>query len=215
MMRQAITRNALVLSLFAISTAAMLALTNNSTLPQIQCNREMALKNSLLEVIPAERFDNVLLADSVIVKDPLLGRGEHTIYRARMGSLPSGMVVQATAPDGYGGAIRLLIGVDQNGTVTGVRMIPPHNETPGLGDNIDIRKSDWMTGFNGHSLGNTDTTDWAVRKDGGKFDAFTGATITPRAVVGAVHRTLQYVARDQEDIFNLPTDTAHQESCND
>ncbi|MEE4250475.1 MAG: electron transport complex subunit RsxG [Alcanivoracaceae bacterium] len=215
MMRQAITRNALVLSLFAIGTAAMLALTNNSTLPQIQCNRELALQNSLLEVIPADRFDNVLLADSVTVNDPLLGRGEHTIYRARMDGAASGLVVQATAPDGYGGAIRLLIGVDETGSLTGVRMIPPHNETPGLGDNIDIRKSDWITGFNGKSLGNTDDKDWAVRKDGGKFDAFTGATITPRAVVGAVHRALKYVAREHDAIFNLPAGTDHQESCND
>ncbi|MCC1497240.1 electron transport complex subunit RsxG [Alcanivorax sp. 1008] len=215
MMRQAITRNALVLALFAIGTAAVLAITNNSTLPQIQCNRELALKNSLLEVIPADRFDNVLLADSVVATDPLLGRGEHMIYRARMGDQPTGMVVQATAPDGYGGAIRLLIGVDQNGTLTGVRMIPPHNETPGLGDNIDIRKSDWITGFNGQSLSNTDDSDWAVRKDGGKFDAFTGATITPRAVIGAVHRTLKYVANEQAAIFSLPADTDHQESCND
>lgn len=215
MMRQAITRNALVLSLFAIGTAAMLALTNNTTLPQIECNRQLALKNSLLEVIPAERFDNILLADSVTVTDALLGRGEHIIYRARMDGRPTGMVVQATAPDGYGGAIRLLIGVDQTGTLTGVRMIPPHNETPGLGDKIDIRKSDWMTGFNGNALSNTETGDWAVRKDGGKFDAFTGATITPRAVIGAVHRTLQYVAREQEVIFSLPADADHQESCND
>lgn len=215
MMRQAITRNALVLSLFAIGTAAMLAFTNNSTLPQIQCNRELALKNSLLEVIPADRFDNVLLADSISVEDPLLGRGEHMIYRARLQDSPTGMVVQATAPDGYGGAIRLLIGVAQDGTLTGVRMIPPHNETPGLGDNIDIRKSDWITGFNGQSLDNTDDGDWAVRKDGGKFDAFTGATITPRAVVSAVHRTLQYVAREQDSIFSMPADTDHQESCND
>jgi electron transport complex protein RnfG len=137
------------------------------------------------------------------------------VYRARMGNQPTGMVVQATAPDGYGGAIRLLIGVDQDGTLTGVRMIPPHNETPGLGDNIDIRKSDWITGFDGQSLSNTDDSDCAVRKDGGKFDAFTGATITPRAVVGAVHRTLQYVARERAAIFSLPADTDHQGSCND
>lgn len=215
MMRDAITRNALVLSLFAVGTAAMLALTNSRTLPQIECNREQALESSLLEVMPAERFDNVLLADSVVIQDPLLGRGAHTVYRARLNGDPAGVVMQATAPDGYGGAIRLLVGVDQNGVLTGVRMIPPHNETPGLGDAIDVRKSDWITRFTGLSLSNPAESGWAVKKDGGEFDAFTGATITPRAVVGAVYRSLQYVSREQEALFALPADADHQGSCDD
>ena len=215
MMRDAITRNALVLSLFAIGTAAMLAFTNDSTLPQIECNREQALQDSLLEVMPAERFDNVLLADSVVIQDPLLGRGAHTVYRARLNGAPAGVVMQATAPDGYGGAIRLLVGVDKNGVLTGVRMIPPHNETPGLGDAIDVRKSDWITRFTGRSLTDPVETEWAVRKDGGEFDAFTGATITPRAVVGAVYRSLQYVDRERDALFALPADADHQGSCDD
>jgi Na+-translocating ferredoxin:NAD+ oxidoreductase subunit G len=215
MMREAISRNALVLSLFAISTAALLALTNSRTLPQIECNREKSLEGSLLEVMPAQRFDNVLLADSVSVADPLLGRGAHTVYRARMNNNPAGVVIQATAPDGYGGAIRLLVGVDKNGVLTGVRMIPPHNETPGLGDAIDVRKSDWITRFTGLSLSNPAESGWAVKKDGGEFDAFTGATITPRAVVGAVYRSLQYVAREQDTLFALPADADHQGSCDD
>lgn len=215
MMRTAMTRNALVLSVFAIGTAALLAITNSSTLPQIQCNREQALKNSLLQVMPAARFDNELLADSVTISDPLLGRGSHQVYRARYQEQPAGLVLQATAGDGYGGAIRLLVGVDDSGILTGVRMIPPHNETPGLGDAIDIRKSDWITGFTGLSLNNPQDSGWAVKKDGGVFDAFTGATITPRAVVSAVHRTLQYVAREQDNVFALPASAIHQESCDD
>jgi electron transport complex protein RnfG len=145
----------------------------------------------------------------------LLGRGDHTVYRARLNNEPSGVVMQATAPDGYGGAIRLLVGVDRNGVLTGVRMIPPHNETPGLGDAIDVRKSDWITRFTGRSLGNPVEARWAVKKDGGEFDAFTGATITPRAVVGAVFRSLQYVAREQDALFTLPADADHQGSCDD
>lgn len=215
MMDNAITRNALVLSLFAIGAATLLAITNSSTLPQIECNRERALKNSLLEVIPAKQFDNSLLADSVTVTDPLLGRGSHHVYRARYQDQPAGLVVQATAADGYGGAIRLLVGVDHGGNLTGVRVVPPHNETPGLGDRIEIRKSDWITVFAGLSLNNPPESGWAVKKDGGVFDAFTGATITPRAVVAAVHRTLQYVAREQDNIFALPANMDHQESCND
>src|SRR5690554_7579853 len=96
MMQNAITRNAVVLSLFTIGAAALLAITNSSTLPQIECNRERALKNSLLEVIPAKQFDNSLLADAVTVIDPLLGRGSHHVYRARHQGQPAGLVVQAT-----------------------------------------------------------------------------------------------------------------------
>ena len=215
MMRDAITRNALVLSLFAIGTAAMLALTNRQTLPQIECNREQALQGSLVEVMPAQRFDNTLLADAVRVSDPLLGRGEHWVYRARQGNDPAGLVLEAVAPDGYGGAIRLLVGVDTAGVLTGVRIIPPHNETPGLGDAIDVRKSDWITRFTGRSLDNPKQGGWAVKKDGGEFDAFTGATITPRAVVTAVHRTLQYVQREQDTLFALPAARLHEGHCDD
>ncbi|MFN3714105.1 MAG: electron transport complex subunit RsxG [Alcanivoracaceae bacterium] len=215
MIGQAITRNSLVLSLFAVSTAAILALTNAGTLERINCNRELALKGSLIEVMPAARFDNALLADMVVVEDPLLGRGTHSVYRARSNGEPAGLVLQATTPDGYGGAIRLLVGVDTHGIITGVRVTPPHNETPGLGDSIDIRKSDWIAGFNNRSLSNPADAGWAVRKDGGIFDAFTGATITPRAVVGAVHRTLQYVAREQATLFDLPARAAAMETCDD
>jgi Na+-translocating ferredoxin:NAD+ oxidoreductase subunit G len=215
MIRDAITRNSLVLSLFAISTAAVLALTNLGTLEQIQCNRALSLKSSLLEVIPADRFDNALLTDAIVVTDPLLGRGEHTVYRARLNGEPSGLVLQATAPDGYGGAIRLLVGVDMQGILTGVRVIAPHNETPGLGDGIEARKSDWILGFSGHALGNPDDKGWAVKKDGGIFDAFTGATITPRAVVGAVQRSLQYVANEQNRLFDSPATVTSTETCDD
>lgn len=215
MIRDAITRNAVVLSLFAIGTAAMLAFTNNQTLPQIECNRQQALQQSLLEVMPAHHFDNVLLADTIQVSDPLLGRGEHWVYRARQGDTPAGLVLETIAPDGYGGAIALLVGVDANGVLTGVRMIPPHNETPGLGDAIDVRKSDWITRFTGRSLENPQDSGWAVKKDGGEFDAFTGATITPRAVVAAVYRALQYVQREQDTLFSLPAASSHEGQCDD
>jgi len=195
MMGQAVTRNALVLSVFAISTAAMLAMTNMTTLDRISCNQEQALRQSLLDVMPADSFNNALLADSITVSDPRLGRGQHMIYRARLDGQNSGLVLQSTAGDGYGGAIRLLVGVNIDGDITGVRVTPPHNETPGLGDGIDIRKSDWITSFDGRSLNNPQAKGWAVKKDGGIFDGFTGATITPRAVVGAVHKTLQHAVR--------------------
>lgn len=216
MMQHAMTRSALILSLFAIATAGTLALTNRATLPRIACNAEDALRNSLAQVMPAERHDNALLADAITVTDKRLGRGEHQVWRARLDGKNSGAIIEAEAPDGYGGRIKLLVGVSANGTITGVRMVPPHNETPGLGDKIDIRKSGWMLGFEGRSLDNTADAQWAVRKDGGDFDSFTGATITPRAVVAQVYRALQFYREQQQALFDAaPAQSASTEDCHD
>lgn len=215
MMRQAITKNAVILSLFAIGTAATLAITNELTISKVECNKQAALMKSLNEVMPHDQHDNDLLADRITVNDPLLGRSEHNIYRARLGDNASGAVLEATAPDGYGGNIALIVGVNAQGTVSGVRVVPPHNETPGLGDNVETKKSDWIYGFDGRSLQNPGETGWAVKKDGGEFDSFTGATITPRAVVGAVHRALQYFDANQDSLFSAPAESAPAEVCDE
>ncbi len=212
----AISRNALILGLFAVATAAMLAFTNDRTRDQVACNRQQALEASLHEVLPPSLADNNLLADQIIVTDATLGRGERHIYRARKTGAPSGAVLETVAPDGYGGAIALLVGVTVDGEITGVRVVPPHNETPGLGDKIETRKSDWIRSFDGRSLANTATDGWAVQKDGGDFDAFTGATITPRAVVGAVYRTLTYYRTHRATLFDVPAvDTGSLEHCHE
>ncbi|BAP14519.1 MAG: electron transporter RnfG [Alcanivorax borkumensis] len=215
MMRYAITKNAVILGLFAIGTAATLAITNEATLDQVRCNKQQALMTSLNQVMPHHQHDNDLLADRITVNDPLLGRSEQHLYRARLNGENSGAVLEANAPDGYGGAIALIVGVDTQGQVQGVRVVPPHNETPGLGDSIETKKSDWILGFNGHSLGNPEAAGWAVKKDGGEFDSFTGATITPRAVVGAVHRALQYFSANQNHVFSAPADTTPVETCDE
>lgn len=215
MLVQAVTRNAVILGAFAISTAALLALTHENTRERINCNRIGALQASLHEVFPEPRADNNLLADMLTVTDPRLGRGEHFVYRARLDNQPSGLVMESVAPDGYSGAIRLLVGVDYQGEVTGVRVVPPHQETPGLGDKIETRKSDWIRSFDGHSLEDTPTENWAVKKDGGEFDQFTGATITPRAVVGAVHRALQYYQENRDSLFDGPAEVTATEQCDD
>ena len=215
MMRHAITKNAVILGLFAIGTAATLAITNEATLDQVRCNKQQALMTSLNQVMPHDQHDNDLLTDRINVSDPLLGRNEHHLYRARLNGGDNGAVLEATAPDGYGGAIALIVGVDTAGEIQGVRVVPPHNETPGLGDSIETKKSDWILGFNGHSLGNPATSGWAVKKDGGDFDSFTGATITPRAVVGAVHRALQYFDTNQNNLFSAPADTTPVETCDE
>ena len=215
MMRYAIPKNAVILSLCAISTAAALAITNELTIGKVECNKQAALMASLNEVMPHDRHDNDLLADRITVSDPLLGRNGHQIYRARQDGEPNGAGLEATAPDGYGGNIALIVGVDMQGKVQGVRVVPPHNETPGLGDKIETKKSGWIYRFNGLSLGNPADAGWAVKKDGGQFDSFTGATITPRAVVGAVHRALQYFDANQTAVFEAPSEAAPAETCDE
>lgn len=215
MIGASVSRNALILGSFAIATAATLALINNATIDRIACNRQAALEASLLEVMPAERFDNNLLADAILIEDAQLGRKMQHVYRARLAEQPAGVVIEATAADGYGGAINLLVGLTVEGQITGVRMVPPHNETPGLGDKIDIKKSDWMLSFNGTSLGEPPAEKWAVKKDGGVFDSFTGATITPRAVVGQVKRALDWYAAHRDTVFTQPADVDDTEHCDD
>lgn len=213
MMTRSMSRNAIILSLFAVTTATLLALTNAMTQDRVACNRQLALVGLLQQVMPAERHNNLLLEDRITVRHPLLGRGDHYIYRARQGETPTGLVIQATAPDGYSGDIQLLVGTTAQGDILAVRVVPPHNETPGLGDKIEVRKSSWITSFDGLNLDNTPAPAWAVDKDGGQFDSFSGATITPRAVVNAVHRALQYKATEH-DLFALPADTVLEDQCN-
>lgn len=205
MIGTAISRNTLILGLFAIGAAAALALTQQATETRVFCNRQRALAQALAQVMPPARHDNRLREDRITVTDEHLGPGPKTLYRARRHGEPTGLVLQATAPDGYGGDIDLLVGLDRAGTVLGVRVIPPHHETPGLGDGIERRKSDWIVAFNGTSLARPDAAGWAVKKDGGVFDAFSGATITPRAVIGAVHRALLYFQTHHDSLFQRPS----------
>ena len=116
---------------------------------------------------------------------------------------PVAAVLEATAPDGYSGAIQLLVGADFNGTVLGTR-VTEHHETPGLGDKIELRLSDWITHFAGKKISGADDANWAVKKDGGDFDQFTGATITPRAVVNAVKRAGLYAQTLPAQLSQLP-----------
>ena len=128
-----------------------------------------------------------------------------------MGAAPVAVVLALIAPDGYGGPIKLLVGINADGSLAGVRVVN-HHETPGLGDAIDTRRSNWILGFTGRSLGDPSPAQWAVRKDGGVFDQFTGATITPRAVVKAVKRALVYFEAHRDTLFadgKTPEETPH------
>jgi electron transport complex protein RnfG len=193
---------ALLLAGFALIGTALVAMTNWATEDRIAENERTALLHSLHQLIPAEQMDNDLYHDVLMVQDEeLLGSAQPVpAYRARKGGEPVAVVLAPVAPDGYGGSIRLLVGIYRNGALAGVR-VTSHKETPGLGDAIDAERSDWILGFAGKSLSDPNERGWAVKKDGGVFDQFTGATITPRAVVAAVQRALYFYRERRDSLF--------------
>ncbi|MFK7830868.1 MAG: electron transport complex subunit RsxG [Congregibacter sp.] len=202
-MREAITRNSLLLAGFALLTVLLVASTYLGTRERISDAQRAAEEKALLQIVPRERHDNSMLDDSIAapVGDPLLRLNEaKSIYIARRQGLAVAAIVPAVAPDGYSGSIDIVVGVNRDGSVAGVRVLQ-HRETPGLGDAVDHRKSDWVQRFKGRSLSDPTLERWTVRKDGGDFDQFTGATITPRAVVQATARALTWVADNRARIF--------------
>jgi electron transport complex protein RnfG len=203
MLGQSITRNSVLLAIFAVCTTALIASTYLATKDEIAQQMRLAEEKALLEIIPRSRHDNVMLDDTIAVgpQDAGLGlREEKRIYVARQGAEAVAVIIPVVAPDGYSGDIDLIVGINSDGTIAGVRALA-HKETPGLGDKVDIKKSEWVLGFNGRSLANPALDGWAVRKDKGAFDQFTGATITPRAVVAATLRALQFAEANREKLF--------------
>jgi len=212
MLRQSITRNSLLLGLFALCTTMVIVSTKLVTEDDIARQRRMAEEKALLEIVPRHRHDNSLLDDTRPVGPDARGlnlREEKQIYVARRDKEVVAVIIPALAPDGYTGAIDMIVGVNRDGSVAGVRVLN-HRETPGLGDKVDLRKSDWVLDFEGHTLSDPPPHGWAVRKDGGVFDQFTGATITPRAVVAAVERALQFARDNRTRLFELARKTPAQ-----
>jgi electron transport complex protein RnfG len=201
MLGRSISRNSLLLALFAVVTTLLIAGTYLQTRDRIALSQRQAEERALLEIIPASRHDNSMLDDTLPISAGTLGlRTDKKIYLAIRDGKTVAVIIPATAADGYSGDIDLIIGVNRDGTVAGVRVLS-HKETPGLGDKVDLKKSDWVLGFNGRSLSNPDLPDWAVKKDKGAFDQFTGATITPRAVVGTTLAVLQYAKAQHKTLF--------------
>ena len=193
---------AIILLLFALVGTALVVLTFDNTRERIAANERATLLRKLHQLIPPELHDNTLLEDTLTVTDStLLGTsGPVTVYRARKAAQPVALVITPVAPDGYSGSIKLLVGINVDGTLSGVRVVA-HRETPGLGDAIDESRSDWIHLFDNRSLGDPPLERWGVKKDGGNFDQLTGATITPRAVVKAVRQALLYYRDNQEALF--------------
>ncbi|HHF1624569.1 TPA: electron transport complex subunit RsxG [Haemophilus influenzae] len=157
----------------------------------------------LLQVIPQDYFNNNLLESAVIPQDKNL-EGIQKIYFAKKDGNVSAYAYETTAPDGYSGDIRLLVGLDPKGEVLGVRVIE-HHETPGLGDKIERRISHWILGFTNQPINEHNLSEWAVKKDGGKFDQFSGATITPRAVVNQTKRSALIMLNNRALLQQLST----------
>ncbi len=206
MIKQMITAS-LLLTLYSVIGTGLVAYTSAATTEQIKANEKGVLVNSIGEVLPADSYDNDITTDKISITDPAkLGTPNPvTVYRARKGDTPVAAVITTEAPEGYGGAIKLLIGINSDGTLAGVRTIS-HAETPGLGDKIETSKDDWILGFTGKSLGEPNLEGWNVKKDGGIFDQFSGATITPRAVVKSIRTTLVYFKDNSDSIFSKPSD---------
>jgi electron transport complex protein RnfG len=200
--RDHILRVGLILAAFAIGATSLVAITQSSTKPKIAANEKQTLLRAINAVVPADRYDNDILNDTLVLSatDALHTTDKTIVYRARKNQEPSAVVLTAIAPNGYSGKIKLLIGIYADGSVSGVRVIS-HKETPGLGDKIDEKKADWIYSFNNLSLSNPTENKWLVKKDGGEFDQFTGATITPRAVVLAIKNALLYFQKHRDELF--------------
>lgn len=203
-LRETVT-TALTLLVFAVIGSALLSGTFSLTRPSIAASEQAEKLARISETLPVGSYDNDPVRDArPLPPDPLLGlRHAGRYYPAFKAGVPVAVVLEAVAPDGYAGEIRLLVGILADGRIAGVR-VSAHKETPGLGDYIDAAKSRWIRVFDGRALGDPADAQWKVRKDGGQFDYMAGATITPRAVVKAVHRSLKYFAAHRATLLASP-----------
>ncbi len=192
----------LTLLVFSVVGAALLAGVYTATRPNIVKSEEAEKLALVSQTLPTGGFDNDLIEEArPLPADPLLGlKHPGLVYPARKGETVAAVVLEAIAPDGYAGEIKMLIGILADGRIAGVR-VTAHSETPGLGDYIDIKKNNWIRQFDGKSAGNPPAEGWKVRKDGGQFDTLAGATITPRAMVKAVHNALRYFESHKTELL--------------
>ena len=186
-------RTVLVMIIFGIIFSTILEFVHNKTNPIILKSEAEAKERLLLQVISKDLYNNDLINSFIDIKPNRRLKNMEMIkgYVARNNNEVTAVILETRAPDGYSGEIRILVGIDKNGNILGTRVIK-HQETPGLGDYIDIAKSNWINIFTFSSLENTSQSEWAVKKDQGKFDYISGATITARAVTKAINEALNY-----------------------
>ncbi len=199
--RKRIGYQAMLLGGMATLVSAVLVLGDLRTQDAIAEAHAQDLRASLAQVMPESYYDNDLLADTLTFSGGE-GQKERLFYVGRKEGKVSAVAFEVSG-EGYSGEVASIMGVDSNGNVLGVRVLR-HAETPGLGDKIEVARNNWIKSFDGHSLADPDSSGWKVKKDGGIFDQFTGATITPRAVVGSVYQGLKFFEQHREQIINSP-----------
>lgn len=204
-----ILKNGMTLAAIAAICTAMVALTYRLTADRIVANEQALLERSLEPVLSGLLFDSGVTESKIIIPPPhaLPGSEAAIIYRVFAEGEPVAALFIVSARDGYAGAIKVLVGVDMRGIVTGVDILE-HRETPGLGDRVESSKSDWVRQFAGRSLSDPEQSAWSIKRDGGDFDQLTGASVTPRAIVKAIYETLVYFSANQKNLFDA---TAEQE----
>lgn len=205
-MLKSMRKNGLTLALFALGCTAMVVLTNELTRDRIAHQQQLEQLRTLGALLPEGSYDNDLVASCKLVRSrEYLGSDQPMpLYTATLKGVHTGYALETVAPDGYSGAIRMVVGTDAKGAISAVRVLT-HKETPGLGDKIELKKSNWIDSFVGRTLNAENEASWAVKKDGGEFDAFTGATITPRAVVKAVKNLLLLQQEHPELLRDAPS----------
>ncbi|CAI86176.1 MULTISPECIES: electron transport complex subunit RsxG [Pseudoalteromonas] len=204
MILSSMAKNGAILTAFALVTTGLVASINMLTADKIAEQELLHLTSQLQEVLDPSTYDNELTTDCVIISDERLGPyANQIVYRARKNNEPVALIVRHVTPSGYSGDINLLTAVLSDGSIAGVRTTK-HEETPGLGDKVEVKKSPWITSFKTLTVQSSSDARWAVKKDGGQFDQFTGATITPRAVVGSVKNAVLFAQSEFDAIFAAP-----------
>lgn len=209
MSNSSVMRSGLTLAVIAAICTALVAFTYQLTDERIAMNEQAWLEQSLQPALSGVSFDSGVSESVVTIPAPhtLPGSDDAIIYRVYSGESPVAALFVVSARDGYAGAIKMLVGVDIKGKVTGVHVLA-HRETPGLGDRIESDKTDWVRQFDGRSLGEPVVGNWKIKRDGGEFDQLTGASVTPRAVVKAIRETLEYFDANSAAVFAAAADTA-------
>ncbi len=199
MKAQHVLRHGMILGTFCLGFGIVLAISDSITVDDIAARALEDRLNSLSEVIPASIHDNNLVTDAITMKNER--DKEITVYRATKEGKVTGIAYEIFG-SGYAGQMKLMLGLDTQGNILGVRVLA-HKETAGLGDKMEVKKSDWILRFTGLSLGNPPPDKWKVKKDGGQFDQFTGATITPRGIIDAIRRGLELFAANKEQMMDI------------
>ena len=200
-----VIKSGTTLALIAAVCTALVAATYQLTAERIVANERALLEQSLQPALSGQFYDSDVTESKLVLQQPhdLPGSDAAIIYRVYRESAPVAALFVVSARDGFSGAIQLLIGIDFDGLVTSVRVLK-HRETPGLGDRIELRRTDWILQFDGHSLHSPNTAGWAIHSDGGEFDQLTGASVTPRAIIKAIRDTLIYFDAHRDELFSLP-----------